>query len=525
MIQIDHLNKTYDRGHRGANQVLHDISFTLPETGFVCILGASGCGKTSLLNAIGGLDSFDSGKLSTGNVQVSRYGTRAYEAERNRSFGYIFQNYYLLMDHSVGYNVYLGLHSLDLSHREKLSRVRLALQAVDMERYIRRTVGELSGGQQQRIAIARALARKPRIIFADEPTGNLDEANTLNICTLLRKISKQSLVVMVTHEERIANFFADRIITLSQGRIQNDTTQWQRKDLAAEGAKTLYAGDYSQQTLQAEGIQLRLLREPGAAPVELTLLAAKDRIVIKLSDSRTISCGTPQELPVLAEGRRPTLTLEALDQQEDRCALFSQPEAPQTKAGAGLTGAMMAGEAKHLSRGTGLHRLGMKLFLVLLTVLTVLTVADFLTVSSLDPEDFIQTDSHILEFEVGYGSSLRAEDSLLQDLVFDYMEYLSQADVAMEFIPHVPANATYSAADLFPQMSELSLAFGSVSYVPLEYFDESTLLYGRLPQRSNEIVVDRWVLDAVASQEGIIQNAIPDASYFLDAPISYSRKV
>ena len=209
MIEVKKLNKTYDRGRSGDHRVLKEVSFHLPDTGFVCILGPSGCGKTSLLNAVGGLDRFDNGTLCAGETQVNRYGTAAYEAERNRNFGYIFQNYYLLENHTVAYNVYLGLHSLKLSHREKLKRVRMALKAVDMERYIRRKVGDLSGGQQQRIAIARALARRPKVIFADEPTGNLDEANTRNICTLLRQASRERLVIMVTHEERIARFFAD----------------------------------------------------------------------------------------------------------------------------------------------------------------------------------------------------------------------------------------------------------------------------------------------------------------------------
>ena len=127
MIEVQKLNKTYDRRRRTANHVLHDISLTLPDRGFVCILGPSGCGKTSLLNAIGGLDVFDNGTLTMENVSVNQYGMRSFEAERNRSFGYIFQNYYLLENHSVAYNVYLGLHSLKLSHKEKLRRVRQAL--------------------------------------------------------------------------------------------------------------------------------------------------------------------------------------------------------------------------------------------------------------------------------------------------------------------------------------------------------------------------------------------------------------
>ena len=301
-MEVRNLNKTYDRRSPGANRVLKDVSFTLPDTGFVCILGPSGCGKTSLLNAIGGLDSFDSGEITLGDVTVREYGAAAYEAERNRSFGYIFQNYYLLQNHSVGYNVYLGLHSLRLSHGEKLRRVREALAAVDMERYIRRKVSDLSGGQQQRVAIARALARRPRVIFADEPTGNLDEANTVNICTLLRRIAKTSLVVMVTHEERIARFFADRIIRLDDGVIASSDSSWQRGSLSVEDGGVLYAGDYREEIAETDRARLRVLSGDGAQKVNLTVAVLKDRIVIKLDDGRTVSCGAAGESPELLEG-------------------------------------------------------------------------------------------------------------------------------------------------------------------------------------------------------------------------------
>ena len=110
MIKIDNLKKTYDKGTRHRNQVLHGLSLTLPDTGFVCILGPSGCGKTSLLNALGGLDLYDSGTITTDTAHITRAGSREMERERNAAFGYIFQNYYLLGEHSVAYNVYLGFY-------------------------------------------------------------------------------------------------------------------------------------------------------------------------------------------------------------------------------------------------------------------------------------------------------------------------------------------------------------------------------------------------------------------------------
>ena len=521
MIKIQKLNKTYDRGRRHANHVLHDISLELPKTGFVCILGPSGCGKTSLLNAIGGLDRFDSGVLSTEDVAVSRYGTALYEAERNRSFGYIFQNYYLLMDHSVAYNVYLGLHSLELSHREKLKRVRQALEAVEMGQYLHRTVGELSGGQQQRVAIARALARKPRVIFADEPTGNLDEANTLNICTLLRTISRTSLVVMVTHEERIANFFADRIIRLDQGRVASDSRDWDREGLAADSGKTLYAGDYRQTDAVCDNVRLRVLTQEGAAPVELTVMALTDRVVIKLTDSRALTCGTPEQSPMLKEGKRPVLTLESLEQVDT--ALFTQEEQKQTRAGKGVSFAMMAREALRLSGSRDLRQMGMRIFLVVLTVLLLFTVSDYLTVAAIDPEDFITSDSHMLELSVKQGSVLYPESKGLLPMVEGYLEYLKDSGQDITFVPHVATPAQYSVM-LFKQMDAITLKLLNFSYVPLGFLEESTLIYGRMPENSNEIVVDRWVLDAAAATDGIIQNSITDASYFLGAKLHYEHK-
>ncbi|MGN0629543.1 MAG: ATP-binding cassette domain-containing protein [Oscillospiraceae bacterium] len=518
MIKVDRLSKTYDPRSKTANQALYDVSFTLPDTGFVCIVGPSGCGKTSLLNAIGGLDTFDGGRVSTENLENLRCGSRRTEAERNRSFGYIFQNYYLLPEYSAAYNVYLGLHSTLLSHGEKMERVMEALRAVDMERFSRRAVGQLSGGQQQRVAIARALVRRPRVIFADEPTGNLDEENTMNICALLRRISKSSLVVMVTHEERIARFFADRILTLSEGRLTDDSESWQRGGMAAGGA-TLYTGDFEESTLEAEGLSLRLLREEGAEPAKLTLLALKDRIIIKLDDSRTVSFGRAEEPPRLAEGSRPVLKLETLEQED--VGMSFEETAKQGKAGGGLTLPMLFREARHLLREKGVKRLGSWLFLVVLTVLTLLAVGDYLMISSLDPEDFITTDSHILEISIERGEATGTALGL-KDLSDLYKDHLESSGLKFDYVPRAAASAEYTVS-VFLQMDDLSEALSGFSYVPLEHLDESSLILGRLPERPDEIVVDRWVLRKLMEKEGIIQSGLSDVLDFLGAKLSYSK--
>ena len=522
MIRITELNKTYDAGHRHANHVLRDVSFDLPDTGFVCIVGASGCGKTSLLNAVGGLDSFDSGTIETGSVSVSRYGSRELERERNNSFGYIFQNYYLLTDHSVAYNVYLGLHSLALTHKEKLQRVREALKAVNMDRFARRIVSDLSGGQQQRVAIARALARRPRVIFADEPTGNLDEENTQNICTLLRRISKTSLVVMVTHEENIAHFFADRIITLNRGEIVSDSVSWQRGSLSAAGSE-LYAGDLEEQTVETEQVKLRVLHEKDAQPVELTVALLRDRIILKLDDGRTISCSTSGEDPVILEGKRPELLLESVDNDPlaEETYAVSVPNVP-ARAGSGLTWSMMIEEAGRLLRGKGLRFVSTWLFLAAMAVLTTFIVSDYLTVSSIDPEDFITTDSHILEFEFERGPNLPAKVTSILPQIEAYHEYLAASGVDYDVIPYVSTQLRFST-EVFIQMGTVSESMGSFSHALISRLDESDLIYGRMPEKSDEIVVDRWVLDAFLAKDGIIQSGIPDITQMLGVQLEYFK--
>ena len=524
MIRAERLNKIYDKKSDHANHVLKDVSVTLPDTGFVCILGPSGCGKTTLLNTLGGLDTFHGGSITVDDVTASRYGTMAMELERNRSFGYIFQNYYLLMERSAAYNVYLGLHSLPLTHEEKIERVREALEAVEMDRYARRNVGELSGGQKQRIAIARALARRPRVIFADEPTGNLDEANTMNIGVLLRQISRFCLVVMVTHEERISRFFADRIITMDSGCLKSDITEWNRDPLISGDGQTLYAGDYREESIQTEGLQVRMLREEGADPIALTVVALKDRIVLKMEDGRTLTMSTAQDGPVILEGKRPIHTLEELEKSTHKLSLPKQGDMLDTKENGSGRGGMSFGtlflEAVRLLRQKGKRQLGLWISLAVMAALTVLAVGDYMTVAAIDPEDFIHSDSHLIEVNVERGGTSGASVS---DGFKTYLEYLDGLDIDFTYVPVVGAIAFYSDTG-FLQMNTLKESVYGFSYVPLDKLDESQLIRGRMPQLPNEIVADRWVLDQFLSGNSVLQASISDADVFLNKTFSLGKK-
>lgn len=523
MIGVKELKKTYGKGTSSKEEVLHGVSFELPETGFVCILGRSGSGKTSLLNAIGGLDVFDSGEVEVEGSRITHTARREMEKQRNANFGYIFQNYYLLPEHSAAYNVYLGLHSLDLTEREKLKRVEDALRKVDMLRFRKRLVGELSGGQQQRIAIARAIAKSPKVIFADEPTGNLDEESTLNICSLLKKLSKTGLVVMVTHEERLADFFADRIITIESGNIVSDSTGWERGSLVSADKNTVYAGDYREKEFRSEAVDLRVLCAEGAEPADLTVIIEEGRIVIKTDDKRLMMCSKPADPPVVKEGSRPRLDPSVFDAEPPAEEEHSRP--PMKKAsGSGLGFKMLLAEMRTEASKKKLRNAAAGLFIVLLALMLLIALSDLNTAAKVDPETFITADRHVLEINVSKGKSWDDRTALsVSEYVPRLLKVLDDAQLEFDLIPDTNLRFGFYS-NLLPQYGTLFMSLGKYNMVDLRRLDPSALIYGRMPERSDEIVIDRWVIKNCTDDDGIVQNLIPDNEYMLGKKIYMDRK-
>jgi len=220
-LKLTDITKTYKNGE--VVRALNGISVEFRESEFVSILGPSGCGKTTLLNIIGGLDRYDTGDLELGSMSTKKFKASDWDAYRNHSIGFVFQNYNLIGHQSVLQNVEIAMTLSGVSGNERKRRAKDALESVGLADQIHKRPNQLSGGQMQRVAIARALVNNPDIILADEPTGALDSHTSIQVMEILKKVAEDKLVIMVTHNAELAEEYSSRIIRILDGELQSDT--------------------------------------------------------------------------------------------------------------------------------------------------------------------------------------------------------------------------------------------------------------------------------------------------------------
>ena len=222
MLELKNIIKDYPAGD-GVVHALRGVDLTFGKSEFVSILGPSGCGKTTLLNIIGGLDGYTDGDLIINGTSTKDYKDRDWDTYRNHSIGFVFQSYNLIPHQTVLQNVELALTLSGVGKAERRQRAKDALKLVGLETQYNKRPGEMSGGQMQRVAIARAIVNNPDIILADEPTGALDTETSLQVMEILKEISKERLVIMVTHNPELAEKYSTRIIRMLDGEITGDT--------------------------------------------------------------------------------------------------------------------------------------------------------------------------------------------------------------------------------------------------------------------------------------------------------------
>ena len=222
MLKLKNITKTYITGNEKV-EALKGINIEFRKSEFVSILGQSGCGKTTLLNIIGGLDRYTSGDLIINGKSTKEFKDRDWDSYRNHSIGFVFQSYNLITHQTVLSNVELALTISGVSKKERRERAIKALEEVGLKDQIHKKPNQLSGGQMQRVAIARALVNNPEIILADEPTGALDTKTSVQVMDILKRISKDKLIIMVTHNAELAEKYSSRIIKILDGKITDDS--------------------------------------------------------------------------------------------------------------------------------------------------------------------------------------------------------------------------------------------------------------------------------------------------------------
>ena len=304
MLKITNLNKYYNKSSHNKLQVLKDINIDLPDKGLISIVGESGSGKTTLLHAIGGLDRYEGEILYNGKS----YHGEALDIYRQENIGVIFQNYLLFEELSVYENLALALRIIGIKDKEEVDkRIEYVLKQVGMFKQRKKPAKNLSGGQQQRVAIARALLKKTKILLADEPTGNLDRKNTIEIMNVLKAISKTTLVLLVTHNREMANIYSDEILVIKDGTISGENFEAVTA-LTNVTDDTIYLEDYSKEEVKSESFNISLYGE--VANLEIKIIAKDKKLYLVSNQNITLI------KPTNVKEKREVITTQELSQTD-----------------------------------------------------------------------------------------------------------------------------------------------------------------------------------------------------------------
>ena len=484
MIKITNLNKYFYRKKSNEIHVLNDISIEFPESGLVTIIGESGSGKTTLMNVLGGLDDFYSGNIEIDDYKINKYSSRKVDRVRNEKIGYIFQNYLLLQNRTVYDNLKIVLDMYKLTEEQMNSRIDYVLESVGMLKYKKKNVSHLSGGQQQRIAIARALIKSPSLILADEPTGNLDEKNTIQIMNIIKKISEKTLVIMVSHERKIAYSYSDYIIEVCDGKVVNNNKLNEKDSYKYEDDQNIYLKEYQYTKIEnsnvdidyytnsSNKIKLQVVYENGKFYIKSTenLVLVDDKSEVKFLDEHK------KVLDAVTETENIDYSLESLKYTKNPSLSFKE----QFK---------LAFSNLRKSKKTSIF-LGIPLFIIICIVL--ICIQGIISKSQVDRRHIAFFDSRI--YTVSLEKQIAQMNTSACKFGFEkfYEGFIKENQ---EIEPILNCTATFNfTLPSFNQLKSNKYTIKGFSVLPLELVDEEDLIYGRMPENASEIVIDEWVL-------------------------------
>lgn len=482
MIRLNKVNKYYNKKKSNEIHVINDTSLVLEEKGLVTFLGPSGCGKTTLLNAIGGLDSVNSGEIWLDNDKITCRSKNRKDEIRNASIGYIFQNYNLIEDATVFENVALVLKMMGARDKAEIEeRVMFVLNRVGIGRYKNRPAKMLSGGERQRVGIARAIVKNPKIIIADEPTGNLDSKNTIEIMNIIKAISREKLVILVTHEREIAEFYASRIIEILDGRIVGDRINDEAGLLDYRMEHKIYLKDMPvQRELTTDGIRICYFsdREEALENLEVKVVVKNNHLYIVLPDS-------------ISEGS------QAVELVDDHYKQMSKEDYENYEFNyAEIQGRGKGGKVKYTSifnpatliiggfKKVFSYSIIKKILLagyVMAAMFTMYAISNVAGVTNITDDEFVKVNQQYLTVETGAVTA----DTYEKYKKMDGIDYVLPGDSRVSFI--MPLDDYYQSVGA-STMLEGSLAASSL-------VNKDAIIMGEAVTEKRGIVVDKIVID------------------------------
>ena len=479
MIKLDKVNKYYYRGKPNQIHVIDNTSMEIPEKGILTLLGPSGCGKTTLLNAIGGLDRIDSGSITIDDDCITKRSAGKKDDIRNAKIGYIFQNFNLLDDRTVFENVAIALRMVGIKDKQIIKeRVNYCLRAVGIYQYRNKNANALSGGQRQRVAIARAIVKNPRIIIADEPTGNLDSANTIEVMNVIKKISKERIVILVTHERKIAEFYSDYICELKDGKIveayNNDSSRY----LDYQLENKIYLKDMPvSKSFNQDGVNLGIYSDE-EREANINIVIRGGNLYID-TDGKFNIVGEDSNVELIDDHYR------AMDESIYADNSFEYdahlPENFKAKYTSIYTiGSLFSNGFKTIM---GFKKLKKFLLIgfVFAAIFAFTGVSHIMGVLDVEPKDYLTTNDHYLTVANGKHST-------------DLINQLKEIEGVDYVVPGTTAVALELPMDDYIQTSS-SKATINASVTRLSTIDESKLILGRMPENDHEIILDKMLID------------------------------
>lgn len=486
MVKLEKVNKYFNKRKKNEIHVIHDTSLEMNSTGLVALLGPSGCGKTTLLNAIGGLDKVNSGNIYINGQRITRRRSGKIDEIRNLNVGYIFQNYNLVDNMTVFDNVAIALKMIGVKDKNEIEeKVNYVLEKVGMYRYRNRYADMLSGGERQRVGIARAIVKNPAIVIADEPTGNLDSRNTIEVMNIIRSISQDKLVILVTHEEKIAEFYASRIIRIQDGRVISDEENLHDEKLDYRLENKIYLKDIKDhKRLNTELYHIDFYNDC-KSPVNLDIVVRNGNIYIQAKNEtdRLELVDHESSIELVNDHYREMTKEESLESGFDPQMLKHRGRRRYASILNPFT--MIKKGFKSVFQYPILKKILLLGFLISAMFITY-AIVNIAGVLHITDDEFVKADKDYLTV-VSKNISVKQYLKYEKDENFDY---IMPGDSKISLL--MPYKDYY-------QIKDYSAGFiGSLS--DAGKLIRSDIKYGRLPENKKEIVIDQMVLKSAIEQ-------------------------